>query len=275
MQVLCNHNTGAKLSKRYLETSGATRQSEYSLSIKKAYTVFSITIDNYNLYLLLSDEYNVPNFFPAELFSITDASIPDDWQFTAYPDDEEYLLKASWGYEYLIQNESHFDNLAEREPEDLAIFAGEKERRLKETKKQTDKKNLLSLRVTCKNNTAEGLSQQYLSSSGDTSETKYAISINKEYPVFAMCVSKNNIQVLLVDENQMPSWFPVELFSITNPTLPAEWFFSAYTKEDAALQAIFGYEHIVKDAFHYKSLLERDETALRIFQKEKFRRMGT
>jgi hypothetical protein len=270
-----NYNTGAILSKRYLETSGDTSQSIYDLSIGKIYTVLSIIMTRYNVKFLFSDEYNKPNFYPTELFSITVASIPDDWQFTAYPGDEEYLLKASWGYEYLIQNETHITNLAERETEDLTIFAAEKECRLKETKKQTDKKNLLSLRVTCKSNTAEVLSQQYLSSSGDTSETKYSLSVGKEYPVFAMCVKQSNIKILLVDKNQMPSWFPVGLFSITNPTLPAEWFFSAYTKEDAALQAIFGYEHIVKDAFHYKALLEKDEIALRIFQEEKFRRMGT
>ena len=71
--------------------------------------------------------------------------------------------------------------------------------------------------------------------------------------------------LLLMDEYQLPNWFPADLFSIDEPHLPENWSFKMCINAEHGLQAVWGYEELIFDEAHHDDLLERDPEALRVF----------
>ena len=80
------------------------------------------------------------------------------------------------------------------------------------------------------------------------------------------------VLLLLADDHKLPNWHPVKLFSFTDDHLADDWFFSTSIANEHGVQAIWGYESLVRDPAHYEALLERDQAALKIFYQEKSRR---
>jgi hypothetical protein len=73
-------------------------------------------------YLVDPQENCRPNWYPAELFDVTEAEIPNDWCFGFFPYARIDDLSAIWGYEELVKNEDHFNGIAEREAPHLNLF---------------------------------------------------------------------------------------------------------------------------------------------------------
>lgn len=88
-----------------------------------SYVVYGICIWKEVIhYLLIEKEGYLPSWYPAELFSITDNSVPFEWYFNFYGDENEPMLSAIWGYKELAMDKNHYYDLIERESKDISIF---------------------------------------------------------------------------------------------------------------------------------------------------------
>lgn len=129
------------------------------------------------------------------------------------------------------------------------------------------------MRALCRANTGKALPPTHFSAApGDTEETAFCVSIGKEYLVLGVALWHSVILLLVLDDTNLPYWYPVELFCMTDARLPDDWFFSVSAATEHGVQAIWGYEHLVTDSSHYGALLERDPEALRLFYQEEWRR---
>jgi hypothetical protein len=126
------------------------------------------------------------------------------------------------------------------------------------------------MRAKCLFNDGKSLSEKYLNLEGYTSKSSFNVAIGGEYLVFAMSLWHGVILILLADESHLPNWFPLELFSIDDRRLPANWSFVSML-ESSHLQALWGYEQLVGDPLRYDALLEREPAALREFYEEEER----
>lgn len=120
--------------------------------------------------------------------------------------------------------------------------------------------------IQCKNNNAKYLSEKALSVSG-TSNTEFPLKIGKQYSVYSICLWEGVLKYLLIGEEDLPSWYPAELFEITEKTLPFEWYCDVTI--GMSLEGIWGYKEMVYDDNHFDDLLERDSDAIKIFLSRK------
>ncbi len=98
---------------------------------------------------------------------------------------------------------------------------------------------------------------------GYTAESRIDLDKGAEYEVCAMAVWNGLIMYLVFDRTELPNWYPVELFSVSDHTLPPDWSADVYGPREQ-LQAIWGYREIVLDENHYDALIERDPAAIEI-----------
>jgi len=123
------------------------------------------------------------------------------------------------------------------------------------------------MRVICISKTGESLSDQVIRL-GYTLESNFSLSVGTEYEAFAMSLWCGVILLLLADEDHLPNWFPMELFSLSDSGIPAAWSFLPSLANEKGFQALWGYERLINDTSHYEGLIERDPTALRHFYEE-------
>ena len=110
---------------------------------------------------------------------------------------------------------------------------------------------------------------------GETEQTVFHVSIGKSYPVFAMALWQSVIIILLLDDTGKPNWYSIEIFSIVDPKLSDDWYFSTTIANDHGVQAIWGYEHMTSNPKHYEAVIERDPEALRVFDEQRRRDSAT
>jgi hypothetical protein len=127
MLVTCTANTGRALPATYL-VDGYSVDSIFDVVIGKDYPVFGMALWKSRILLLLSDESELPNWCPLELFSVKDPRLPEDWVFGVYQT-HEHEVQAIWGYERLVVDHTHWEALLERNPGALRIFLQEKHKR--------------------------------------------------------------------------------------------------------------------------------------------------
>ncbi|MCK4261354.1 MAG: hypothetical protein KAX49_20455 [Halanaerobiales bacterium] len=122
------------------------------------------------------------------------------------------------------------------------------------------------MKVTCRANSGKNLSQEALAL-GDTIETQFNLEIGHEYFVYGISIWKNLMHYLISGKNEnLPSWYPAELFDVSDSLLPFEWYFNHYANEvDCPLLAIWGYKELALDLKHYEGLIERESDAIKIF----------
>ncbi|MEV5901011.1 hypothetical protein [Streptomyces sp. NPDC052127] len=90
------------------------------------------------------------------------------------------------------------------------------------------------------------------------------VTAGLSYPVAGMSIYAGVVMVLIRDDAQLPGWYPMEMFDVRDPRMPSHWLFAKYPGSEY-LQALWGYEELINDEFHYDALLERDNGALVIF----------
>ncbi len=123
MKVKCLYDTGMNLSQKFLD-HGWLKQSEMDLIINKEYVVYGIAFFKKGLseYLIV-DKYNNPFWCPDEIFQIINNKLSSLWFFQKYKKDDGMIDDwFVWGYNELVNNINHSDNLMEREDNDLNIF---------------------------------------------------------------------------------------------------------------------------------------------------------
>lgn len=128
------------------------------------------------------------------------------------------------------------------------------------------------MKVTCIGNNGRYLPEKYLAS-GNSIETIFQVSLGELYIVYGICLwdDDDTLHYLLMGKNEnLPSWYPAELFQVTDKSLPFEWYFNFNSvREQSLLTAIWGYEELVKDPKHHDALIERESDAIEVFLKRK------
>ncbi|BAR87185.1 MULTISPECIES: hypothetical protein [Bacillus cereus group] len=116
MKVTCLYNTGSALSKITEET--------FNLTIEKEYIVYGICkLQSGELtYLILGERENMPSWYPAELFKISDALQPLEWYCAEHKQVKDTTIDYIWGYKELALDDTHALGLIERENKDMELF---------------------------------------------------------------------------------------------------------------------------------------------------------
>ncbi|MEB9856597.1 hypothetical protein P4K23_13945 [Bacillus cereus] len=116
MKVTCLYNTGNALSKITEET--------FNLTIEKEYIVYGICkLQSGELtYLILGERENMPSWYPAELFKISDALQPLEWYCAERKQVKDTTIDYIWGYKELALDDTHALGLIERENKDMELF---------------------------------------------------------------------------------------------------------------------------------------------------------
>ncbi|WP_088346304.1 hypothetical protein [Bacillus cereus] len=116
MKVTYLYNTGNALSKITEET--------FNLTIEKEYIVYGICkLQSGELtYLILGERENMPSWYPAELFKISDALQPLEWYCAEHKQVKDTTIDYIWGYKELALDDTHALGLIERENKDMELF---------------------------------------------------------------------------------------------------------------------------------------------------------
>ncbi|WP_259418035.1 hypothetical protein [Bacillus toyonensis] len=116
MKVTCLYYTGNDLPKITEET--------FNLTIEKEYIVYGICkLQSGELtYLSLGERENMPSWYPAELFEISDALQPIEWYCAEHRHIKDTTIDYIWGYKELALDNTHALGLIERENRDMELF---------------------------------------------------------------------------------------------------------------------------------------------------------
>ena len=110
----------------FVETAN-TKSSVCHVSIGKMYQVFAMGLWKSSIELLLFGDIQLPFWYPAQLFSVTDPRMPEDWVF-AINLQNDGGMQANGGYEKVVFDHLHNDALMEREPDAIEAFLTEMQR---------------------------------------------------------------------------------------------------------------------------------------------------
>jgi len=131
------------------------------------------------------------------------------------------------------------------------------------------------MKVICKQTTSEGFNLKevtsVLSNEFDYTFGGYGLELNKEYIIMGIVLYKDsNCLYYLIDVNGRPGWFPFLLFDVSDNSLPANWFTKVISKKESTpVYCLIGFEELCKEEDFYHNLIEREETAMRIYFRRK------
>jgi hypothetical protein len=127
------------------------------------------------------------------------------------------------------------------------------------------------VKVKCIGNNSEALSKRIKLLHWNP-RSKWPIDLGESYDVYGILLWAGNLHYLIVNRykgvEQHPVYCPAELFEITDPKLPKEWYFP-FRGIERENDAIWGYKELVLVTKHSDDIQERDEEALNIFIKRK------
>ncbi|MBC8624049.1 phosphoribosylaminoimidazole synthetase [Bacillus paralicheniformis] len=123
------------------------------------------------------------------------------------------------------------------------------------------------MKVKCKMNTGLELSEKTYEI-GYSPETIFDLKKEEQYSVYGICEWNSSLHFLIKgEEDNFPSWYPSELFEVTEKQLPLEWYFNLDRHND--ISAVWGYKELVMDESHFDGLMERENDALKVFLERK------
>ena len=123
MKVECVITDGALLPKRYISL-GYAAETVIALKRGQIYEVYGTSIWHSIVSVLVVDKDDFPTWYPAEVFKVVDDTVPGNWFFKYYSDNE-FGVQAVWGPECLVKDDGFYDALNEREPSALHTFRKE------------------------------------------------------------------------------------------------------------------------------------------------------
>lgn len=111
---------------------------------------------------------------------------------------------------------------------------------------------------------------------GISENFNYGLVLEKEYTVMGITLTAGEIQ-FLIDEDGRPSWFPENIFELTENSMPNSWFYNSHKggvqhKSFPYLTSamrVWGYKELALNEEHYIDLFERVPAALDIYQLRK------
>jgi hypothetical protein len=90
------------------------------LTVKMQYQVCAMSLYAGSIMVLVCDDTGLPNWYPMQLFRVSDSNVPGGWRFASYGDSAH--LQALWGYGELVDDESHYNDILERKNEALEVL---------------------------------------------------------------------------------------------------------------------------------------------------------
>lgn len=124
------------------------------------------------------------------------------------------------------------------------------------------------MKVKCLYNTGMGFSKNTLLHMGCTIYTELPLCVNEICTVYGQIISRGILKYLIKGSKEnLPSWYPAEIFEVVDPLLPMEWYFKYNNTNEIC--AIWGYQELVNDDMHLEKLIDREDDAIRIFLKRK------
>lgn len=109
-----------------------------------------------------------------------------------------------------------------------------------------------------------------------TLRSMFHLTVGSAYLVMGMGIFGSTLIALVRDDTGKPNWLPVGLFDFGAQALPAGWEFSVTDARAASgvsdppkgWVAKWGYPELVRNPLHTDLLIERDPTAIEIFDRE-------
>jgi hypothetical protein len=98
-----------------------------------------------------------------------------------------------------------------------------------------------------------------------TKESIFDVVPGRDYEVHEIALFNSGLILLVVDESELPSWYPIELFEVTDGRIPADWMFSRRAVGTSAMEAVWGHQKLVADPAIDEALANRDDRALEVF----------
>ncbi|MFW6249240.1 MAG: hypothetical protein ACOC4J_05660 [Bacteroidota bacterium] len=122
------------------------------------------------------------------------------------------------------------------------------------------------MKVLCKYNDPDNIP------SGIPSSFDFGLELEKEYLVMGILLAEKQLWYL-VDEKGKPSFYPFQLFQVTETLTSSNWHFKLYNEDDGIFpfdkEAMWGYSELCFDNNHYEQLVDREQKALELFFKRK------
>ncbi len=119
MKILCKYNDLDN------PLSGIPNDFDYGLVVGKEYLVMGVVLtENHQLWYLI-DENGWADFYPYQLFDITESSVPAIWYFKLYNEDNgvfPFHKKAMWGYYELCFDGNYHEQLVLKEDTAQRIY---------------------------------------------------------------------------------------------------------------------------------------------------------
>ncbi len=120
------------------------------------------------------------------------------------------------------------------------------------------------MKVICKYNNPSNL-PDYIPNDFD-----YGLELNKEYLVMGILNFKNSDNIyFLVDENGLPSWFPAQIFDISNNKIPNNWVMKINEDIHIDYKNLISFNELCDNEFLFNQILERDDSAMNIYFNKK------
>lgn len=103
-------------------------------------------------------------------------------------------------------------------------------------------------------------------------DSDYSLTYGAHYVVLGMGIWETVAQVLVREDNGLPSWCPLALFDCAPQPLPAHWEFTLCDGINASGTALWthwvaqwGYPQLIRDPAQSDALMERDPEAMYAF----------
>jgi hypothetical protein len=127
------------------------------------------------------------------------------------------------------------------------------------------------MRVNCVSNSGKNLSKKALSG-GNTTETKFNLDVGQTYMVYGISLWEDNVlyYFLIGKDENLPSWYPSELFETSDSLLPFEWYYNHLGyNETSMVTDIWGYKELALEPNHLTELIEREKESIKVFLNRK------
>src|SRR5262245_28806573 len=98
-----------------------TEQTVFNITPGQEYSAYGMALFNSGLIVLILDNDRSPDWYPIELFEITDGALLSDWRFNLRSQGDDGL-QAVWGPDRLVSDQAYFDSLAEHDLDAQTVF---------------------------------------------------------------------------------------------------------------------------------------------------------
>jgi hypothetical protein len=93
------------------------------LQLDVVYTVYGVSLWKNSLnYLIVPQEATLPNWYPSELFVVTEELLHPETYFKYFGKDDVRGLQALWSYREMVTDFNHYVDLIERDAEAIKTF---------------------------------------------------------------------------------------------------------------------------------------------------------